>query len=129
MQSIKRQKPKRPKIIKEKLEKELARYSSRIQKLASKAYQIRTMLEDIALMEQSLTPAGQAEIVKDFTPEATDAIHSERPEGTTSSGSANSDSGQSNILDAAVNPAVLAEQPAELRHDSADIGLVEGSGV
>ena len=45
------QKSPRPKVIKAKLEKELERYSKRIQKLASKAYQIRTMLEDLAAME------------------------------------------------------------------------------
>lgn len=104
-------KPPRPKVIKAKLEKELARYSSRIQKLASKAYQIRTMLEDITAME------------------ANDALHLSGSEGQTGEQRTDSDAGQSNILDAAINPAVLDQQPAELRHDSPDIGLVEGSGV
>jgi hypothetical protein len=110
----------RPKIIKAKLEKELERYSKRIQKLASKAYQIRTMLEDIAAMElrEEIKTGGQ-----DL------ALHSERTEGSTGSRTADSDSGQLDLSLAAVNQTVLAEQPAELQHDSPDIGLVEGSGV
>ena len=103
----------RPKVIKAKLEKELDRYSKRIQKLASKAYQIRQMLEDLAIMEQSLTPAGRAEIVKDFK-EETNAVHSPGTEGSPTSWTADSDTGQPQLFDNILTAAILPEQSEKL---------------
>jgi len=108
-------KPKRPKVIKAKLEKELDRYSKRIQKLASRAYQIRQMLEDLAAMEQM-------EVNKN-------AVHPIRTEEGTRSWTANSDAGQFNVLDNIVAAAVLDQQPTELRDDSGNTGEPAGSGV
>lgn len=121
-------KPKRPKVIKAKLEKELERYSKRIQKLASRAYQIRTMLEDLALMEQSLTATGKEEILKDFK-EETNALHNEGSQGQTGNWTADPNAGQPDISDSIIAAAVLAEQPTELRDNSGDAGKSEGSGV
>jgi len=104
------QKIKRPKVIKAQLEKELARYSSRIQKLASKAYQIRTMLEDIAAIE------AQQEAAKN-------ALHNTGSEGQTGEGIADTYPGEP------YNQEVLGEQPSELRSDRGNTGESAGSGV
>lgn len=109
---------KRPKVIKAKLEKELERYGKRIQKLASKAYQIRTMLEDLAVME-----AAQVK------PEVTNAVHNTGSEGQTGNWTADPDARQSDVSDSIVAAAILAEQSTELRNDIGDAGKSAGSGV
>ena len=110
------QKIKRPKVIKAQLEKELARYSSRIQKLASKAYQIRTMLEDIAAIE------AQQEAAKN-------ALHNTGSEGQTGEGIADTYPGEPYIPSTTNNQEVLGEQPSELRSDRGNTGESAGSGV
>lgn len=121
--------PKRPKVIKAKLEKDLERYGKRIQKLASKAYQIRTMLEDLAIMEQSLTTAGKETIVKDFTEEAKNAIHSGEGQDRSRSWTADTNAGTPDISDSIVAAAVLDQQPTKLPDDIGSAGESAGSGV
>lgn len=108
---------KRPKVIKAKLEKELERYSKRIQKLASKAYQIRTMLEDLAMMEQSVQGGQES------------ALHPTSAEGSPTGWAADPNARQPDVSDSIVAAAVLAEQPTELRNDLGDAGKSAGSGI
>lgn len=115
-------KPKRPKVIKAKLEKELLRYNRRIQKLASEAYQLRMMLDDLNTNE-----AARNQIPEQGSKE--NALHNEGSQGQAGSWTADSIARQPDISDNIVAAAVLAEQPAELRNDIGDAGKSAGSGV
>lgn len=120
---------KRPKVIKAKLEKELERYGKRIQKLASKAYQIRTMLEDIAAMEVTEAAAilkGPNDVV---TQEEVNAIHHTGSEGQTGNWTADPNAGQPDISDNIIAAALLDQQPTELPDDIGNAGESAGSGV
>lgn len=105
------QRQKRVKLIRQALEAKLAKYETRIQKMAENAYKIRQFLETLNREVQD------------------DAIRDTGSEGSISSGSTDRDAGESNLPDSAVVTPVLEEQPAELQSDSGNIGINSGSTV
>lgn len=101
-------KPKRKKVHREWLENQLAKYERRIQKLAESAYHIRQMIE---ILDRQEVARNQEK------GEISNAICETGIEAGAGSGSANPDSGESELSHNIALEAVLEKQPTELPVD------------
>lgn len=91
-------KPKRKKIQRALLEDQLFKYERRIQKLAEEAYSIRKAIELLDNQEAARNKEKE---------DITNALHNSAVEGLPSGGEANTNTGEFDVLDAAVNQEVL----------------------
>ncbi len=101
----------RRKIIIQQIDKKLETFDRRIQQMAENAYKLRQFRQTLINQEND------------------NAIRETGSEGSASSGSADRDAGQSDVLDPTTIAPVLEEQPAELSSNSGDSGIVAGSAI